>query len=306
MELFELNFHRLLCFWMIAEEGSVVAAAKRLRLRQPTLSAHLCALEQSLGIDLFHRVGRQLVLTDAGRLLKTQADAVFAAAQRLVDSLNGLRASGRTLAVGIVESFPRLIAWRVFRLAALLQRRVQLVCRTGKLNFLLGELLTGSLDVVLADGGSALDHSPWLRWHLLGRSTLGVFAPPPMAPNLRRRFPASLRERPFLLPTREHPLRRKIDSWLQSQHLPVRVVAECEDASLLKALAADGYGCFIMPTVERTELARIYNLRYVAAIPSLTQEYYAVVLGAKNPQPLVMSFIEDIRKTLSFRPESEP
>ncbi len=50
-----LNYHHLLYFWMVAREGSLAAAGKRLRLSQPTLSGQIRKLEESLGERLFER-----------------------------------------------------------------------------------------------------------------------------------------------------------------------------------------------------------------------------------------------------------
>ena len=62
-----LNYHHLRYFWMVAREGSLRKAAERLHLSQPTISAQISSLEESLGEKLFRRSGRSLVMTDAGR-----------------------------------------------------------------------------------------------------------------------------------------------------------------------------------------------------------------------------------------------
>ena len=64
-----INYHHLLYFYTIAREGSIARACKQLHLTQPTLSAQLRALEESLGEKLFLRSGRSLVLTEIGRLV---------------------------------------------------------------------------------------------------------------------------------------------------------------------------------------------------------------------------------------------
>ena len=63
-----LNYHHLLYFYTVAREGSVTKAAKVLRLAQPTLSAQIRRLEDSLGEKLFTRQNRGLVLTELGRV----------------------------------------------------------------------------------------------------------------------------------------------------------------------------------------------------------------------------------------------
>ena len=64
-----LNYHHLLCFSTVAREGTVVSACRTLNLTQPTLSAQIKALEESLDQKLFLRSGRRLVLTDVGKVV---------------------------------------------------------------------------------------------------------------------------------------------------------------------------------------------------------------------------------------------
>ena len=54
-----LNYHHLRYFWTVVREGGVSAAARRLRVSQPTVSAQLRALEDTIGEPLFERVGKQ-------------------------------------------------------------------------------------------------------------------------------------------------------------------------------------------------------------------------------------------------------
>lgn len=65
------------------ETGSLSAAAKRLGLTQPTLGRQVAALEESLGLAIFERVGRSLVLTEAGQQLMTALREMGAAAERV-------------------------------------------------------------------------------------------------------------------------------------------------------------------------------------------------------------------------------
>jgi len=69
-----LNYHHLLYFWTVAREGTITAACERLRLAQPTISAQLKKLEESLGHKLFRHVGRNLALTETGRVVFRHAN----------------------------------------------------------------------------------------------------------------------------------------------------------------------------------------------------------------------------------------
>ena len=88
------DWNRARAFLVTAEEGSLSAAARALNMAQPTLGRQVAALEQELGVTLFERVGRALVLTDAGAQMLTHAQAMGAAAQAF-----SLTASGQSDAI---------------------------------------------------------------------------------------------------------------------------------------------------------------------------------------------------------------
>jgi DNA-binding transcriptional LysR family regulator len=96
-----LDWNQLKAFLQTAQTGSLSAAARKLGLTQPTLSRQVAAIEQQMGVTLFERVGKAMVLTPTGLDLLEHARAMGAAAEAL-----GLAASGRSQAVGGVVSPP--------------------------------------------------------------------------------------------------------------------------------------------------------------------------------------------------------
>ena len=106
-----LNYHHLLYFWMVAREGTVARASEQLRLAQPTLSGQIRTLQGALGEKLFERAGRNLRLTEMGRVEFRYADEIFSLGRELVDSVKG-RPTGRPLrlAAGVADGLPKLAA----------------------------------------------------------------------------------------------------------------------------------------------------------------------------------------------------
>lgn len=96
-----MNLNQLRVFQAVATEGSVTAAARRLRVSQPAVSKQLKELEQALGAALFDRVSRGLELTQVGELVLSHSTRIFAEEQNLEAELAALLglASGR-LSVG--------------------------------------------------------------------------------------------------------------------------------------------------------------------------------------------------------------
>lgn len=77
------DWNQVRAFLVTAEEGTLSAAARALCLSQPTLGRQVAALEDSLGVTLFERVGRGLVLTEAGTALLSHVRSMGEAAQRI-------------------------------------------------------------------------------------------------------------------------------------------------------------------------------------------------------------------------------
>ncbi|MDD7969949.1 LysR family transcriptional regulator [Roseinatronobacter alkalisoli] len=85
-----IDWNHLRAFHETATTGSLSAAARQLGLTQPTLSRQVAALEAGLGVELFERVGRKLMLTIAGAELRDRISTMADAAESGV-----LAASGR-------------------------------------------------------------------------------------------------------------------------------------------------------------------------------------------------------------------
>lgn len=85
------DWNQARAFLVTAEEGSLSAAARALGLTQPTLSRQVAALEEALGVTLFERVAKSLILTDAGIELAEHVRAMGDAASRV-----SLAASGQS------------------------------------------------------------------------------------------------------------------------------------------------------------------------------------------------------------------
>ena len=82
-----LNYHHLLYFWAVAKEGSLRRASEVLHVSQPSISAQLKQLEDSLGAALFTRTTRRLVLTDTGQTVLQYAEEIFSLDRELLTAV---------------------------------------------------------------------------------------------------------------------------------------------------------------------------------------------------------------------------
>ena len=154
-----LNYQHLLYFWSVVRNGSLTKACTELHLSAPTVSAQLRTFEERLGSRLLMKSGRTLVPTEAGRLVFSYAEEIFALG---ADLLNALRSDPTQkpmrVVAGIDDVVPKEIAQQLVNAALNLEQPVQLMCREGILHELLKALELRELDVVLS--GLARDAEP--------------------------------------------------------------------------------------------------------------------------------------------------
>jgi LysR family transcriptional activator of nhaA len=283
-----LNYHHLLYFWTVAREGSLRAAAQKLHVSQPSISAQVSALEAALGQPLFRPAGRGRALTEAGQLVLGYADEIFALGDELMNSMAG-RGAGRALRlhVGVVDSFPKLVTNRILQPAFALKESVHVLCREGKLEDLLAQLATHRLELVLADEPAAGNLRVRTFSHLLGSSTITLCAAPGLAQALKRGFPRSLHEAPALLPAPNTALRRTLETWFQAVGVQPRVLAEFEDLALMKALAADGKGFIALPTAALKEARTHYGFVPLGLAGKHRCQFHAITAERRITHPLV-------------------
>ena len=113
-----LNYHHLFYFWVVAREGTIAAACKKLQLAPPTISAQLRELENALGEKLFTRVGRRLALSDTGRVAYRYADEIFSLGREFVDAVKaGSSGPSLRLNVGAHDVLPKVVAYRLLELS---------------------------------------------------------------------------------------------------------------------------------------------------------------------------------------------
>lgn len=292
-----LNYHHLLYFWVVAKQGSITQASKELRLAHPTISAQIHRLEEVLGEKLFEKKGRQLVLTEFGRMALGYADEIFSLGREFQDAAKG-RPSGRPMrfVVGISDVLPKSVVYRILEPAFHLKEDVRVICREGSVEEFMGELAMHKLDVVLSDAPAAPGSSVRAFSHPLGECGTAFFAAPELARACRRRFPLSLDGVPFLLPGAGSALRRTLEEWFDSLNIRPKVIAEVDDAALAKIAGEAGLGVFAAPDVVEKEVRQRYKVQLIARAEKLRQRFYAISVERKIRHVAVVAISEAARK----------
>ena len=301
-----LNYHHLLYFWTVVGEGSVTAAAARLRLSQPTVSAQIRTLEASLGEPLFNRVGRKLELTEIGKLTYKYADEIFTIGQELQDVIAG-RVGHRAekLVIGVSDLVPKLVLHRLIAPALAMDDPPRITCREDKTERLLAELAVHDLDLVLAETPISGQASVRAFNHPLGECGVTFFGVRSLARRLTKGFPQSLDEAPILVPTQNTLLRRSLDRWFDDLGVRPRVVADFEDSALLKAFGAEGAGVFPGPSAIAKEICDTYRVARIGSTTDVVERFYAISIERRIKHAAVR-VISDNAKQLLFAQADSP
>ena len=291
-----LNYHHLLYFWVVAREGSIAAATKKLNLTQPTISSQLRLLEDSLGEKLFTKSGRGLALTEAGNIALRYADEIFALGRELRDTLRD-RPTGKPaqLTVGIADVVPKLVAYRILRPAFAGNADIHMICREGPPAALLAGLSQHEIDLVLTDAPAAA--TPLRAYnHFLGESGTTLFAAPALANRLKRDFPRSLQGAPLLMPGASTQLRRALELWLDANAVEPRRLGEFDDLALMIAFGRGGTGIFPAATIIESEIESQYGVRVVGRLPDVRERFYAVSAERRLKNPIVGAITSAARR----------
>lgn len=300
-----LNFKHLRYFWVVASEGSIVRASERLHLTPQTISGQLGQLEQQLGTALFKRAGRNLELTESGRLVLSYAEEIFSLGSELEDAVRQMPSDRpQLLRVGVVDVLPKSIAHRILEPALQMPEAVRMVCREAALDMLLAELAVHRLDLVLADQPIPSTVSMRGYSHRLGSSAVSFFATSALCQQLRGEFPACLDNAPVLLPGSGTRSRSAIDKWLDKQRLHPGVVAEFDDSALMKAFGQKGSGVFVAPAAIEKEVESQYQVKSIGRVEDIRDYFYAITIERRVTHPVVSVVVEAARESLFVGHES--
>ncbi|MDZ7826234.1 MAG: LysR substrate-binding domain-containing protein [Gammaproteobacteria bacterium] len=224
------------------------------------------------------------------------ADQMFPLGAELAQRIrNGLPGSPRRLHVGLVDSIPKLIAYRLLEPVLGGDMPPVLQCTEAPLESLLADLALHRLDLVISDQPIPPGIGVQAFTHPLGESGISFFATPQQAAVLTRGFPDSLNDAPVLLPSGRSATRRALEDWFERTGLRPRIVAEVDDSALLKAFGQAGVGAFPAPTAIADEVERMYGTRRIGEAEGVHETYLALSAERLLRHPALIEITEAAR-----------
>ncbi|WP_291380453.1 MULTISPECIES: transcriptional activator NhaR [Achromobacter] len=298
-----LNYKHLRYFWTVAKAGSIARAAQQLQRTPQSISGQIQELESTLGTELFRRAGRGLELTDVGRHALLYADRIFTMGDELLDDLRE-RPARRALEfkVGVAEGMPKAMVYRMIEPALHLDQDVRLICREGRLPYLLADLAVHRFDMVIADRPMPNNLNVRGFSHLLGECGLTFFGSPALLDSLVGTFPALLDQAPFLLPGEDAAIRPRLLQWFDEHDIRPRIVGEFDDSALMNSFGQTGTGLFVAPTATAAYLCKQYRVRVIGHAADVKEQFYAITTDQRLEHPAVVALSRAAREDIFGRP----
>jgi DNA-binding transcriptional LysR family regulator len=289
-----MDLRRLKTFVAVAELGTVSKAAVHLRIGQPALSRQLGDLQQELGLRLFDRVGRRLVLS-------AQGEQLLADCRRVLTDIDGVRERADVLRRGDSGALKVLAPPHTIEsvLSGFLPRYAE---RFPHVQVALTEALGPEQPALLERGeahvGIRIDPGVDPRFETRVLQTADVLAVGAASVELGKAGVITierLASYPLLLPS-GYSVRRLFDGACRLAKVHPRIVLESRASHTLLALAEAGQGVAIVPSLQRTD-------RYKVRVARIThrgtpiRERVAIYWDRRRPlPPYAVTFCEHLAR----------
>lgn len=291
-----MELHQLRYFVAVAETGSFTRAAEREGVTQPTLSEQVIRLEgkkHGVGRRLFDRLGRKVVLTDAGQELLGRAQAILAAVDEAERAVRDSAEGGR-LRIGAIPTIaPFVIPSAVDRFAKT-HSGVQLQIQEDRTERLLADLLAGDLDV----GVMALPiRDERLHVEKLHSEPLVMALPAKhrLAAKTEVKL-ADVMDEPFILLDDMHCLGDQVLSFCRRGGVEPKVVCRGEQIATLLAMVATGQGVSVVPEMAAAGDASPLRVYRPLGKPTPTRTLCAVWHKQRYRPPSLRAFVDVLKQ----------
>jgi len=286
----ELNYHHLRYFRAVAHDGNLTRTAERLNLSQSALSTQIKQLEERLGHSLFERRGRQLYLTEAGRIALDHADTIFSAGEELVETLKETGRTRRAIRIGALATLSRNFQMEFLR-PILGRSDVDMILRSGSTSELLGALETLNLDIVLLNQAPMADSvTPFIAQHVYQQRVSLIGKPSYGKPGAK--LADLLAEHPVILPTLESGVRSQFEALVARLGITPQIAAEVDDMAMMRLLAREGAGLAVLPPIVVKGELEAGTLVEFDALPGMIESFFAVTVKRRFPNPLIRPLLE--------------
>ncbi|MFZ4715416.1 MAG: LysR family transcriptional regulator [Bacteriovoracaceae bacterium] len=280
-----INYHHLYYFMKIAQLGSVSKASHFLKLGQPTLSAQLKTFEDSIGVMLFERKHKKLILTEQGQLALNYAQNIFKLGGEMQEALNDrMKPSRISLSVGALDSIPKSIMVNIAKVAYD-HSPCSIHFAEGRLEYLIAELKLHKIDLIISNFLPNNESAQGLFHRKMMREEVGIYGSKKFL-KLKKNFPQSLNGQPVINPTYDAQLRHDLDSWVKMNNIELDIIAETQDYALKKLLATSGMAMIPSSRFAVQSLVKEQQLFEIGTLENTYEDFYMISASRRIENPI--------------------
>jgi DNA-binding transcriptional LysR family regulator len=279
-----MEIHQLKTFVAVAREGSITRASEVLHASQPAVSAHIKAIEEALGLNLFERTARGMSLTGDGQRILARAEQTLAAHQELMAEATRLkgRLTGK-LRLGAGGGGSSKAA--VGHLLTVLSERfpeVEVVLRHGTSLEIPAGIRNGSLDAGYYNEPGAPD--PELATVEVSRFAIFLAAPPRLVDRARPLDWKALAELPWIYPTSSSCCGHTAESLFRRHQIRPRRVLSVDREEVTRTLVAGGTGVGLLHADTAKDAEARGEVELLCECPEPVPVLFAYLAGrAQDP-----------------------
>lgn len=261
-----VTLSQLRAFERIVRLGSFHAAARELRLSQPSVSQRIRELESVLKTPLFVRRGPRVSLTAEGHALVEYADRVLGAAGEMVERFRTRDPLKGMLRLGVNESFALVCLPELLRRVEQRYPAIRTSVFVGDTGLVSSKLDDQELDIAIVSEPSVAKH---VKQEPLGKNEFGWFTNIAFALPRRVLSPTDLRQYHLIVPPPPARLHATVNQWFADAGArPVRV-STCNSISATMLTVLHGTAIGILPArVMQDELAK-RSVKLVRVLPKV-------------------------------------
>jgi len=270
----QINFRHLYYFWIIAREGSIKKAGRKLNLTPSGLSEQLRLLEEFFGKRLFDRRTRKLMLNDTGKLTLEFCTRIFNQAEAMTEAIQQeVPQRKQRIRVGVL---PSLSSTHIhdFVVPLLKDKSVSVIVREGSLDELIYQLDNQELELVLSDREVEKKYKKIISYRLRPRRIVAVAAGKFSC--LKKGFPQSLSGQPFFHFTHHSQIREEIDRYFYTHQIHPQFIGEADDVTLLRISAEKGICATVLPENTVNEALAQGRLTKLGELKGLNSDMWAL------------------------------
>lgn len=280
-----INYHHLYYFKTIAEEGSVSKASEKLRIGQPTLSAQLKLFEETIGIQLFDRQHKKLILTEQGKIAFDYARNIFKMGSEMVEVLHDrLTPHKEHIHLAALDSIPKNIVMRLVK-NSLKIAPCQITLSEGKPDELLREVAKHKIDLLITNSLPLKADTHRFSHRTISKTNVSFFGGEKFK-HLKKNFPQSIHGVPVILPTYDSKLRYDIEHWAELNEIQLDIIIESQDISIKKLMATNEMGIIPLANHHFQKNNSSNSLYEIGHLVGVYEDLYLVSADRKIPNPI--------------------